>query len=75
MSNDFSDAPLTIDGVTVKPTWPWSPAYRAVVAENMKQSRRSRFSPGGIATLYIEWYADQHGLTHEQAREKIGRAP
>lgn len=75
MTKAFSDEPLTVDGVTVKPTWPWSTQYRAEVAESMRQNGRSRFSPGAIATLYIEWYVDQHGLTHEQAREKIGRAP
>ena len=25
-TKDFSDAELTVDGVTVKPTWPWSKA-------------------------------------------------
>lgn len=73
MSNDFSDAPLTVAGVTVKPTWPWSPASRAEVAEGMRQSGKGDLTPKEIERRYVAWYADQHGLSLKRAREKIER--
>lgn len=75
MTQDFSDAPLTVNGITVKPTWPWSKTYRAEVAEGMKQSGKGDLSPKETERRYVEWYADQHGLSLSQAREKIGRVP
>ena len=75
MSKDCSNAPLTVNGVTVKPTWPWSKQYRAEVAESMKQSGKGDLSPVEREGRYVAWYADQHGLSLSQAREKIGRVP
>ncbi|KKK85007.1 hypothetical protein LCGC14_2777610 [marine sediment metagenome] len=71
MSKDFSDAPLTVNGVTVKPTWLWSKRYRAEVAESMRQNGKSHLRTGEADQLYVEWYADQHGLTETEARRRI----
>lgn len=62
--------PLTVEGVTVTPTWPWSPEYRAHVKAEMSSSRYA-LPPGEAAQRYIEWYAAEHGLSKEQARAKI----
>lgn len=75
MSKDFSAEPLTVDGVTVKPTWPWSTQYRAEVAESMRQNVRYGLPTEETERRYVAWYADQHGLTLKRAREKIGCAP
>ena len=71
MSKDTSDAPLTVDGVTVKPTWPWSKQYRAEVAEGMRQSGRGDLSVEEAEQRYVEWYAENNGMTEEEARHKI----
>ncbi len=71
MSQDFSDSPLTVHGVTVQPTWPWSKQYRAVVAESMRRINRTDLSPEEAERRYIEWYAEKNGLTYQQAREKF----
>ena len=71
MTQEFSDAPLTVDGVTVKPTWAWSKQYRASVADSMRRTGTSDISPGEREQFYVEWYAAKHGLTHSQAWRKI----
>ena len=73
MTQDFSDQPLVIDGVTVKPTWPWSKEYRAEVAASMRQNGRSDLSPKERERRYIEWYAVENGLTYHQANKKLAR--
>ena len=42
MSEDFSNAPLTVDGVTVTPTWRWSTEYRASVAAAVARALEPR---------------------------------
>lgn len=71
MSEDFSDAPLTVNGITVKPTWPWSREYRASVAESIRRTGQTDLSPKERARRYVEWYAVKNGLTYQQARQKI----
>ena len=71
MTQDYSDAPLTIDGITVQPNWKWSAQYRASVAEGMRASGRSDLSPSERKDRYVEWYASQHGLTLREARERV----
>ncbi len=71
MSQDFSDAPLTVDGITVTPTWAWSKQYRAEVADNMRLTGKSHIPPHERAGFYVQWYAEKHGLTMAGARQKI----
>ncbi len=71
MSQDFSDAPLTVAGITVKPTWAWSKQYRDEVAEAMRQNGSSHLRTGEADQRYVEWYMDQHGLTEAEARRRI----
>ncbi len=71
MSQDFSDAPLMVNGITVKPTWAWSKQYRAKIAKEMRQATQSDLSPKEIKRRYIEWYAVENGLTYHQARQKL----
>ncbi len=71
MSKDFSDAPLTVNGVTVKPKWKWSAQYRAEVADSMRQSGKNDLSPEDAEQRYVEWYAEKNGLTHDEARAQI----
>lgn len=72
MSKDFSDAPLTVNGVTVKPAWAWSREYRAEVAEGMRQSGSSDLSAKDRERRYVEWFAAKNDLTEHQARKKLG---
>ena len=71
MGYDFSSAPLTVDGVTVNPTWPWSKEYRASVAAELRRATKGDLSPREIKARYVAWYAEKHGLTLHQARVKI----
>lgn len=74
MSQDFSDAPLTVDGITVRPDFPWSTNYRAHVAAQMREGGTSHLPASEREDRYVEWYADANGLTLEQARERIMEA-
>ena len=56
MTKDFSDAPLIVDGITIKPTWAWSKQYRAAVAEGMRKTGHSDLSPYETERRYVEWY-------------------
>lgn len=71
MTKDFSDAPLKVDGVTVKPTWPWSSAYRESVAAELRRASTGDLPPEETKRRYVAWYAEKHGLTLEEARERI----
>ncbi len=71
MSKDFSNAPLVVDDVTIKPTWPWSRQYRAEVTSWIRASARSSISPEESGARYAAWYAEEHGLTLKEARERI----
>ena len=71
MGEDFSDAPLTVNGVTVNPTWPWSKEYRLHVADGMRRTGRSDLSPKEIKARYVAWYAQEHGLGLDEARAKV----
>ena len=71
MTEDFSSAPLVVDGVTVTPTWPWSREYRAEVAAGMRATGKTHVSAHDAEQRYVEWFAAKHGLTHHQARQRI----
>ena len=71
MTQDFSDAPLTVDGLKVEPGWDWPEWYRKEVAEHMRQSGKSHLSDHTVKQRYVEWYAGQHGLTLVEARERV----
>lgn len=71
MSKEFSDAPLTVNGITVRPSWPWSKEYRAEISASMRQAVSGALPLEERERRYVEWYAAQNGLTHEQARRKI----
>ena len=71
MSNDFSDAPLKVNGITVKPAGPWSKQHRADVAEDMGKLQTSHLPPGEREYRYVKWYAAQHGLTFAEARQRV----
>ena len=71
MAEDFSDAPLTVDGVTVKPSWPWSREYRAQVAAELRATSKSSLPPGEAERRYVEWYAQKHDLSVKEARLRV----
>ncbi len=71
MSQDFSDAPFKVDGVTVKPTWPWSSAYRASVVEELRRATKGDLLPEELRRRYVAWYAAKNDLTLAEARSKI----
>ena len=76
MGEAFSSAPLTVAGVTVNPTWPWSKEYRAEVAAELRRATKGDLSPEETERRYVAWYAEEHGLSIEAARTKVkGRAP
>ena len=71
MAQDFSDAPLRVNGVTIKPTWAWSPQYRAEVANELRNATKGGFSPEEAEDRYIDWYARTHALDLIEARLRI----
>jgi hypothetical protein len=71
MTQDFSDAPLRVNGITIQPKSPWSAQYRAHVADNMCLVGRRDLSPEEIEERYIIWYAGKNGLTLNQARQRV----
>ena len=71
MAQDFSDAPLKINGVTVKPNWAWSPQYRAEVADELRNATKGDLSPEEVRDRYVTWYARQHGLSVKEARLRV----
>ena len=71
MAEDFSSAPLTVDGVTVNPTWPWSKEYRASVAAELRRATKGDLSPEETERRYVKWYAQEHGLSLDVARVKV----
>ena len=71
MTQDFSDEPLVVDGITIRPTWPWSREYREHVAEGMRAAGRPELSEKGRESRYIDWYAANYGLTTSDARQRV----
>ena len=71
MSKDFSDKPLTVDGVTVKPTWAWSREYRAQVTQQLRALGQTHVEASEAEGRYVEWYAQENQLTLDEARAKI----
>ena len=71
MTQDFSDAPLIIDGITVKPKFRWSKQYRADVAETMRATGQTDISESERESLYIKWYAAKNGLTRDEAKRRV----
>ena len=76
MTQDFSDAPLRVNGVTIKPNRKWSAQYRAEVADELRDATRGDLSPEEVEDRYVFWYAQEHGLSLTEARLKVkGGAP
>ncbi len=71
MSKTFSDAPLKVDGITVRPKWKWSAQHRAEVAADIRESGRSDLDPEEAKDRYVQWYAKQHGLSIDEARRRV----
>ncbi len=71
MTKPVSDAPLTVNGVTETPTWPWSKEYRAHVADTMRQNGKTHLGAGEADQRYVDWYAERHGVSVEVARQRI----
>ncbi len=71
MSKDFSNAPFTVNGITVRPSWAWSKEYRAEILASMRQAGSGALPPDEIERRYVKWYAAQNELTYEQAQKKI----
>ncbi len=71
MTKDFSDAPLTVNGITVQPKWQWSAQHRTDVADSMRQNAHSHLGWREAEQRYVEWYADKYGLTIDDARQRI----
>ncbi len=71
MTEDFSSAPLVVDGVTVQPTWRWSKQYRADVATELRAMGESHLSSHDAERRYVAWYAQEHGLGLEDARARV----
>ena len=71
MTQDFSDAPLIIDGITVKPKFRWSKQYRDHVAETMRATGKTDISESERNLRYIKWYAEKHELTRDEARRRV----
>ena len=75
MTDDFSDAPLTIDGITVQPKHRWSAGYRDHVAETMRATGQTDISESERESLYIKRYAEKHGLTRDEAQRRVKARP
>ena len=71
MAQDSSDAPLKINGVTVKPNWDWSAQYRAWVADELRDATKAILSPEEVEDRYVAWYAQEHGLSVKEARLRV----
>lgn len=71
MAGEFSDKPLTVDGVTVKPKWAWSDTYRREVADMLKSSALTHLPAGERELRYAKWYAAKHGLSLEEAIARL----
>jgi hypothetical protein len=74
LTKPFSDAPVKVDGVEVKPRWPWSAGYR----QHVRESIRAISAPATVPDeqrirQYVEWYADQHGLKYAEAKAILQR--
>ncbi len=71
MTEDFSSAPLVVDGVTVTPTWRWPKEYRATVAAELRRATNGDLAPEETERRYVAWYAAEHGLSLEAARVRV----
>jgi hypothetical protein len=68
----FSSAPLTVNGITITPKWPWSTWYRSWVRQTWKHEP-SRLDAYGRAREYVRWLMQSRDWTEDQAREHIER--
>ena len=71
MAQDFSDAPLRVNGVTIKPNRAWSAQYRAEVADELRDATKGDLSPEEVEHRYVAWYAQEHGLSVKEARLRV----
>ena len=68
----MSDAPITVDGVTYTPKWNWSSQQRRSFGEHMRAvGRREQVSDRERIAQYVEWYANQRGLSLDAARRQL----
>ena len=49
----FSNKPMTVNGVRIQPTWPWSNQYRKIVRAEMAKIKTD---PLARAYDYKRWY-------------------
>ena len=68
----MSDAPSTVDGVAYTPKWDWSPQQRRAFGEHMRAvGRREQVSDRERVAQYVEWYANERGLSLDAARREM----
>lgn len=72
MSETFSDKPLTVAGVTIRPKQPWSPQYRSYVREQLRALGKADVPPEVVEDRYVAWYAHKHRISIEEARARLG---
>ena len=58
----FSDAPMRINGVRIKPTWCWSDTYRKMVRAEMA---KVKIDPRSQAEGYKRWYKAKFGKPYK----------
>lgn len=54
---------MKINGVRIKPRWPWSKEYRSHVLETLGTPRRSRDDYEKSAVKYARWIAERDGIS------------
>ena len=54
----FSDAPMRVNGVRIRPSWCWSDTYRKMVRAEMA---KIRIDPYNQARAYRSWYQAKFG--------------
>lgn len=72
MTKPFSDMPAVVDGIAIKPRWPWSSTYRSEVRATTRALSRSDISEADRARQYCKAYAAQHDTCPAVAALKFG---
>ena len=57
----FSNRPMNVNGVQVRPTWAWSDQYRKLVRQEMA---KVRIDPWEQAHAYKRWYKLTHSVEY-----------
>ena len=52
----YSNRPMTVNGVRIQPTWPWSDAYRKIVRVEMAKFKDSPRANASLASESRRWY-------------------